>query len=93
MPAGDGHHTISLRDQALSVSDPFGPEEDPRATAHIVDPRRGEAVSQPARAVVIGPSARLADAWSTALVVLGRTPRGFPPQLAASIEIHEKAIP
>ena len=68
---------VHLRDEALSVSDAQGQAGIGRA-AHIVDPRSGEPVTGAGRVAVRGPSARLADAWSTALVVLGRIPDAFP---------------
>jgi len=65
---------ITLADSALSMSDPASQREFTGAD-HIVDPRGGSAA---ARVVVHGPSARLADAWTTALAVLGHVPPGFP---------------
>ena len=69
---------VTLRDAALSVSDSTGQAALGRR-AHIVDPRSGELVERPGRVAVLGPSARLADAWTTALVVLGAVPETFPP--------------
>jgi thiamine biosynthesis lipoprotein len=66
-----GAETALLMDEALSVS-----SIDLRA--HIVDPRSGEPVRRHGLVVVRGPSARLADAWSTALLVLGVVPPAFP---------------
>lgn len=63
---------VTLRDQALSVSAAW--EGNPHPT---VDPRTGIPVPVPRRAVVTGPSARLADAWSTAALVLGARPPGL----------------
>lgn len=71
---------LDLIDASFSMSDnasqPHAPDgrhiEDARATG---DRRR----PLPARRVVVtGPSARLTDAWSTALVVLGAVPPAFP---------------
>lgn len=63
-----------LTDTAFAVSDAAS---QPRT--HIVDPRAGSRpVDREARMAVLGPSARLCDAWSTALVVLGRVPARFP---------------
>jgi thiamine biosynthesis lipoprotein len=84
--AGDESRTVTLRDAALSVSDPLGPEDRRRSLPHILHPLHGEAVAQTIRATVVGPSARLADAWSTALVVLGRVPAGFPRQFSAFVD-------
>lgn len=82
---GVSDNVIDLVDSSFSVSDeasqpaaPFG--------RHITDPRASgvEAADQPARrAIVTGPSARLTDAWSTALVVLGNVPEAFPPEYEA----------
>ena len=60
--AGGGE--VMLRDRALSVSAVW--DGNPHPT---LDPRTGEAVPGPRRAVVTGPAARLADALSTALLV------------------------
>jgi FAD:protein FMN transferase len=69
---------VVLRDAALSVSTPAGggarEQGDP---PHIVDPRTGMAPASIALAAVIGPGARLADAWTTALAVLGARPAGL----------------
>jgi FAD:protein FMN transferase len=90
--SGNAARSVLLRDAAISVSDPCGPESERRSLPHIMNPRDGRAVAEPVRATVIGPSARLADAWSTALVVLGRTPAAFPPGFAAFIDAHEGAL-
>ncbi len=59
--------TVTLCDQTLSVSS--GALRD-----HIIDPESGSFVTGSRIAAVIGPSARLGDAWSTALAVLGKRP-------------------
>ncbi len=64
---------VTLRDEALSVSAAW--DGNPHPT---VDPRSGLPVPAPRRVAVVGPSARLTDAWATALLVLGDTPPGFP---------------
>jgi thiamine biosynthesis lipoprotein ApbE len=78
---------IDLIDEAFSVSDPAAQTAHRGARSHIVDPRAmsdgrkvgGSAAAQPGtRVAVTGPSARLADAWSTALSVLGEIPPAFP---------------
>lgn len=74
-----GAPTITLRDAALGVS---ATTERP----HIVDPRTGAPAPPNRRAAVIGPSARLADAWATALVVLGERPRALGPEWLAFID-------
>jgi thiamine biosynthesis lipoprotein len=65
-------HDIMLRDRALSVSSPAG--DGAETSGHIIDPRTGTSVPPTRMVVVSGPSARLADAWSTALVILGDRP-------------------
>jgi thiamine biosynthesis lipoprotein ApbE len=63
---------IDLCDGALSVSRPFSQVRDDKT--HIVDPRSHAGITHRRFAVVIGPSACEADAWSTALAVLGERP-------------------
>jgi thiamine biosynthesis lipoprotein len=92
VPAGNERRTIALRDAAMSVSDPGGPADARRGAPHILDPRDGRPVPRPVRATVIGPSARLADAWSTALVVRGSTPASFPSRFfSAFIDVYDQA--
>lgn len=68
--------------QALSVSDANSQRAD-TGVVHIVDRRTGTPVERSRRVAVVGPSARLADAWSTALVVLDRVPSTFPAEYEA----------
>ena len=42
-----------------------------RRISHIIDPRTGQSVSATASVTVVAPTATLADAWATALSVLG----------------------
>lgn len=65
--AGGG--SVDLRDRALSVSAVW--DGNPHPT---LDPRTGRQVPGPRRAVVTGPSARMADALSTAALVTGNIP-------------------
>ncbi len=83
VPDGREQPTICLRDQAMSVSAPHGRtvERDGRTFGHVLDPRSGRPAACAACAAVIGPSATLADAWSTALLVLGRRPDTMPQSL------------
>lgn len=76
--AGGG--IVELRDRALSVSAAW--DGNPHPT---LDPRTGRAIPVGRRAVVTGASARLADAWSTALLVLGQAPPGFPDGCTADV--------
>ena len=75
-----GVEVLNLVDESFSVSDESSQPNAPFGR-HIVDPRmeRDTAPTHaPRRVVVTGPSARLADAWSTALAVLGEIPSAFP---------------
>lgn len=77
-----GDDVLELMDAAFSLSDD-GSQPGAPGGRHITDPRRpgtGGAKDRPPRrrVLVTGPSARLADAWSTALVVLGTVPPAFP---------------
>jgi len=73
--AGGGE--VVLKEQALSVSAVW--DGNPHPT---LDPRTGQPMPGPRSAVVVGPGARLADAWSTAAVVLGRRPEAMPSEYA-----------
>ncbi|MGD8278059.1 MAG: FAD:protein FMN transferase, partial [Gemmatimonadota bacterium] len=71
---------LELCDAALSVSTAHGDAgDDSTLTGHIVDPRTGVLAAGRRGALVIGPMARLADAWATALVVLGERPATLGP--------------
>lgn len=74
--SGDDAPVLTLRDRALSVSDPHS-QRGLGLESHICDPRTGDTVVRPGQIAVVGPSARTADAWSTALVVLGEVPESF----------------
>ncbi|HSR16031.1 MAG TPA: FAD:protein FMN transferase [Gemmatimonadales bacterium] len=65
---GDGT-SITLADAALSLSAAWAGNPHP-----TLDPRTGLPVPLGRRVAVVGPSARLADAWSTAVLVLGERP-------------------
>lgn len=64
---GVAHGTLKLRDASLSTSRAGASD-----TAPILDPRSGAVVPAPRLVTVQSPDATRADAWSTALVVLGR---------------------
>lgn len=72
---------ITLADTAFSLSDSEA-QRSAQGHRHVVDPRKPydatDRLQGPTRALVTGPSARLADAWSTALVVLGDIPASLP---------------
>jgi thiamine biosynthesis lipoprotein len=71
--AGSGNPptVVTLTDQALGTSSQFQRQ-------HVADPRTGTLIKGARLAAVIGPSARLCDAWSTALLVLGQRPAAMP---------------
>lgn len=66
---GEVRGVVALRDASLSTSRSRGPTAE---DGQIVDPRSGLAVGAPRVATVRAERAADADAWSTALVVLGR---------------------
>jgi FAD:protein FMN transferase len=71
---------LELVDESFSLSDEASQPSAP-AGRHIIDPRpgMGDVLARPPRRVIVtGPSARLTDAWSTALAVLGEVPPAFP---------------
>ncbi len=82
--AGGGE--VKLRDSALSVSAVW--EGNPHPT---VDPRSGLPLEGSRRAVVTGPTARLADAWSTAALVTGGRPAKAPVEWNITVkeELHK----
>ncbi len=58
--------------RTIAASEPGGPSGP--ALGHVLDPRTGASASGLAVAAVLGPSAALCDAWSTALLVLTSPP-------------------
>ena len=69
---------VMLGDEALSVSNTAS-QTSTTGHHHIVDPLLQIAAPDRGAMAVIGPSAAVAEAWSTALVVLGgRLPPAFP---------------
>lgn len=79
--------TLMLRDAAVSVSTPHGRiiQTDHGTAGHVLDPRLGQPAVGATAAVVIGPTAALADAWSTALLVLKAPPESIPDSLTTCI--------
>lgn len=75
-----GGGEVALGDAALSVSAVW--EGNPHPT---VDPRSGQVLTGNRRVAVTGPSARLADAWSTAILVLGTLPPELGPEWIVEI--------
>ena len=80
---GETGWTATLHDMALSVSAPSGRMTvvDGVRIGHVIDPRCGRPARGVRLAAVVAPTAALADAWSTALVVLGTRPAGMPRSL------------
>lgn len=75
-PGGGLQGTVTLRDQALSFSVTRAPEPparpgEPPGRAPLVDPRTLRPVGGRGAVTVVAPDAALADALSTALLVLG----------------------
>jgi len=66
---------VRLRDRALSVSGSLGQWSEIGGVryGHVVDPRTGWALREGRVAAVVAPTAAAAEAWSTALVVAGRS--------------------
>ena len=64
---------VTLRDAALSVSGSLGQwvEIGGRRFGHILDPRSGEPLTRRREALVVAPSAALAEALSKALLIAG----------------------
>ena len=85
---------VQLNNQALSVSAPHGraiTTNTGRTISHIVDPRTGEsAISNAALAAVVCDSAAVADAWSTAMTVLGQRPTDMRNEIATLIARHSE---
>jgi thiamine biosynthesis lipoprotein len=82
---GAGATVVTLRDRALALSEPSS-QATPDRPGHIMDPRSASPVTRRGRVAVVGPSARRADAWATALSVLGCVPPAFPPDYRAFFE-------
>jgi len=77
---------VTLRDTAMSVSAQKSAGEDNDNPDHIVDPRTAVACAQGRCAAIIGPSARSADAWSTAALVQGSRPALLPAEYTCLLE-------
>lgn len=80
LSANASHGVVRLRDASLSTSRAGATDTTP-----IVDPRTGAAVGGPRLVTVRAADAASADAWSTALVVLGRD--GLPTAASRGIEV------
>lgn len=79
LPDDPASPVVDLADAALSVSAPSGRTVDGRG--HIMDPATGQPSDAAAVACVIGPSAEVCEAWSTALIIdpslTDRLPEGY----------------
>jgi FAD:protein FMN transferase len=73
-PPGAGAPVVQLLNMSLSVSGQHRRtvERDGRLVGHVIDPRTGNPASGVSVACVIGLVGRVAEAWSTALLVLNR---------------------
>ncbi len=67
---------LTLRDQGFSVAGVWSTQNGHR-TCHTVNPRTRRLLRADRRVAVMGPSARLADAWSTAVLVAGERPQSL----------------
>jgi thiamine biosynthesis lipoprotein len=85
LPGGEGRilGLVTLRDAGLSVSGSLGQYVEIAGVryGHVVDPRTGRALTRNVQAAVVAPDATTAEAWSTALAVLG-------PEGLALVERH-----
>ncbi len=81
---------VHMCDTSLSVSAPRGRTAmtDRGPVGHIIDPRTGLPAARTGTAAVIYKSGALADAWSTALLVLGSRPRAMPHDMTAILDLH-----
>lgn len=79
LPDDPGSPVVDLIDAALSVSAPSGRIVHGRG--HIMDPATGKPAAGAEVACVIGPSAEVCEAWSTALIIdpslTDRMPEGY----------------
>ena len=68
------HRVVALRDRSMATSGDYRNfyEQDGRRLSHLLDPRTGRPVDHGLASVtVLHPEAAVADAWATALQVLG----------------------
>lgn len=82
---------VILWNEAMSVSAPRGRviERDGAVIGHVVDPRTKDAAIGAICAAAISPSAAVADAWSTAMVVTGARPDAIPDAIRSIVRIGE----
>lgn len=86
---------VILRDAALSVSAPRGRtiKREDGLHGHIIDPRSGCPAAGAVTAAAMDDSAALADAWSTALLVLRARPDSTPGAMTTMIRDADDAMP
>ncbi len=75
LPNGASAGTVTLRNQALSVSGSLGHSfpVGGHSHGHIIDPRNGRPVQRDLLACIVAPSAAKAEALSTAFLILGES--------------------
>ena len=73
---GTGAPQVTLANRALSLSAGYGREV--AGASHVLDPRTGQPAQGLAAAAVVHRSALSADAWSTALLVVGSSLQAMP---------------
>lgn len=83
LEGGPGAPVVELRDAALSVSAQHG-RTLADGSGHVLDPRTRASVASDATVAVVHANARVAEAWSTALLVLGG-PSLAPPGLDVAL--------
>jgi FAD:protein FMN transferase len=73
-PDGTPAGVITLRDQALSISGTMGQPFiiNGQHYGHIIDPRSGKPIRQNLQACILAPTATQAEAFSKALLILGK---------------------
>lgn len=78
---------VHLRDAALAVSAPHGRtiSRGDVTLGHVIDPRTGQPTTGACCAAVIADRAAVADAWSTALLVLAGRPATIPASATSAI--------
>jgi thiamine biosynthesis lipoprotein len=89
-PSNGNLAIVRLRDRALSVSSSVHSimEIADVQVSHIIDPRTGSAREDTVEAIVVADRAAIADAWSTALVVMGATPTAMRMAEKAGLEAN-----
>lgn len=78
-----GVEAVTIANESLCVSAPRGRAEGD--WSHIVDPSDSRPSRAADTALAIGPACAEADAWATALVVLGRRPDAAPARLRTGV--------